>query len=134
VGATLEESDLPVVLDMEASLEHMSRNTVRHIDIMLIVTEPYFRSLETARRLFRLANEIPIEKVFGVANKVRNKSEETAIRSFLDQKSLPLLAIIPYDECVSQADLNAQSLIDFQGDAPAVSAIEQLLDKVLEIS
>ncbi len=119
---------------MEASLEHMRRNTVRHIDTMLVVTEPYFRSLESARRLLRLAGEIPIEKAFGVANKVRNKSEETAIRSFFDQKSLPLLAIIPYDECISRADLNAQALIDFQGDAPAVSAIEQLLDKVLEIS
>ncbi len=90
---------------MEASLEHMRRNTVRHIDTMLVVTEPYFRSLESARRLLRLAGEIPIEKAFGVANKVRNKSEETAIRSFFDQKSLPLLAIIPYDECIIQADL-----------------------------
>ncbi len=119
---------------MEASLEHMRRNTVRHIDTMLVVTEPYFRSLESARRLLRLASEIPIKKVFGVANKVRNMSEENAIRSFFNQKGLSLLAIVPYDEHVCQADLNAQALIYFQSDAPAVSAIEQLLDKVLEIS
>ncbi len=75
---------------MEASLEHMRRNTVRHIDTMLVVTEPYFRSLEAARRLFRLASEVPIKKVFGVANKVRNMSEENAIRSFFNQKGLSL--------------------------------------------
>ena len=119
---------------MEASLEHMRRNTVRHIDTMLVVTEPYFRSLESARRLFRLASEVPIKKVFGVANKVRNTSEENAIRSFFNQRGFQLLAIVPYDENICQADLNAQAPIDVRGDAPAVIAIEQLLDKVLENS
>src|SRR5437763_16097885 len=36
------------ILDMEASLEHLARGTVRHADVLLVVTEPYYRSLETA--------------------------------------------------------------------------------------
>ena len=77
--------------------------------------------------------EVPGSDV-GAGRPARSTSEETAIRSYFEQKGLPLCGIIPYDECITQADLNAQALIDFQGDAPSVIAIEQLLDKVLEIS
>ena len=122
---------MPVILDMEASLEHMRRNTVKHIDTMLVVTEPYFRSLESARRLFQLAAEVPIKNIFGVANKVRTKSEKDAIDQFFKQKNLPLLVTIPYDDNIRQADLNACALIDFCDDSPAVVAIDELLEKLL---
>lgn len=118
---------------MEASLEHMRRNTVRHIDTLLVVTEPYFRSLESARRLFQLAGEIPIKNVFGVANKVRSESEWDAIQAFFKQKNLALLAMVPYDDAVREADLNASALVDFAENSPAVRAVEQLLHKLTDI-
>jgi CO dehydrogenase maturation factor len=130
VGATLEEGQCPVVLDMEASVEHMRRNTVRHIDTLLIVVEPYYRALEAAARLFRLAGEIPIENVYAIANKVRNKAEESAIRTFCDQRRIPVLVVIPYDEAVGRADLIGKALIDAEPTAPAVHAIEQLVAEV----
>jgi len=68
---------------MEASLEHMRRGTVRHVDTMLIVTEPYFRSLETAARLAELGREIGIQRVAAVANKVRTEEEEAAVRDLV---------------------------------------------------
>ncbi len=117
---------------MEASLEHMRRNTVKHIDTMLIVTEPYFRSLESARRLFQLASEVPVKNIWGVANKVRNDAEKSAITSYFEQKRLRLVATIPYDEAVSEADLNACALIDYREDSPAVNAIRELLERLLE--
>jgi homoserine kinase len=40
---------------MEASVEPMSRGTVRHADTVLIVLKPYYRSLETAGRMAPLA-------------------------------------------------------------------------------
>jgi len=39
-----------VVVDMEASPEHLSRGTVRHVDLVCLVVERYYRSLETVRR------------------------------------------------------------------------------------
>jgi hypothetical protein len=41
-------------------LEHLSRGTARHVDTMLVVTAPYFKSLETARRSFELAPDLEI--------------------------------------------------------------------------
>jgi CO dehydrogenase nickel-insertion accessory protein CooC1 len=36
----IEQADQLPIVDMEASVEHMSRGTIRHADILLIVTEP----------------------------------------------------------------------------------------------
>ncbi len=51
------------IVDMEASPEHLSRGTTRYVDALLLVAEPYYRALETARRLAALATELPIPRV-----------------------------------------------------------------------
>lgn len=130
VGAALSESHQSVVLDMEASLEHMRRGTVKHVDTLLVVTEPYYRALESAGRLIRLAREMEIPNIFGVANKVRNEAEEEAIRSYLDGLSVPLVATIPMDESIREADLQGKALLDMFPDAPAVHAIQGLSQHV----
>ena len=45
------------VVDMEAGLEHLSRSggTLRFVDHLLVVVEPYAKAIETARRTVRLA-------------------------------------------------------------------------------
>ncbi|CAN5664301.1 carbon monoxide dehydrogenase accessory protein CooC [soil metagenome] len=126
VGAAMAEGDEAVIVDMEASLEHMRRGTIRHVDTLLIITEPYYRALESAGRLVRLAREMNIPNVLGVANKVRSKAEEEAIRSYLDPLGVPLVAVIPMDDSVGQADLQGKALLDLYPDAPAVTAIQGL--------
>lgn len=126
VGAALFDANEPVVLDMEASLEHMRRGTVRHVDVLLVVAEPYYRSLEAAGRIIRLAREMEIPEILAVANKVRNDEEEQAIRSYLEGLDVPVIAVIPHDENVTQADLRDRALLDAYPDAPAVTAIDRL--------
>ncbi|MBA2454543.1 MAG: hypothetical protein H0V47_15340, partial [Chloroflexia bacterium] len=52
------------VLDMEASIEHLTRGTVRDVEKLLIVTEPYFRSLETLGRTVPLARELGLADLY----------------------------------------------------------------------
>jgi|FLYL01.1.fsa_nt_gi CO dehydrogenase maturation factor len=130
VGAALSEANEAVVLDMEASLEHMRRGTVRHIDTLLIVTEPYYRALESAGRLIRLARELNIPQILGVANKVRHADEKEAIRSYLSGLEVPLVAVIPFDEQVAQADMAGKALLDTYPEAPSVRAIEALRQRI----
>ena len=66
------------VLDMEASIEHLSRGTLRHVDILLLITEPYYRSLETLGRMVPLARELGIKQMYVLANKVRGSRDEEA--------------------------------------------------------
>jgi CO dehydrogenase maturation factor len=116
------------ILDMEASLEHLARGTVRHADALLVVTEPYYRSLETTGRLVPLARDLGIPHVWVAANKVRTDRDVSAIVEYCRRHSFELVASVPFDEAVSEADRTGRSLIDVAPAAPAVAAIERLAE------
>lgn len=116
-----------VVLDMEASLEHMRRGTVRHVDTMLVVTEPYFRSLETSGRLAALGREFGLPRILAVANKVRNQEEEAAIRDYCDRHGIAVGAVIPFDPEVTRTDNAGLAVLDAAPGAAAVARIESLV-------
>jgi CO dehydrogenase maturation factor len=119
------------IVDLEAGLEHLSRGTARHVDTMLVVAEPYFKSLETARRSFALARDLGIGEVHLVANKVRAAGEEDAIREFSARHALPILAVVPWDEAIAEADRRGVPIIEANPEAPAVRAIREVADRLL---
>ncbi len=118
------------VTDMEASIEHMSRGTIRHVDTMIMVTEPYFRSLETVGRMAPLARELGIEHVWAIANKVRSARDEEIIRSYCAEHGVELGAVVPWDEAIQEADREGLALMDYEPAAPAVVAVQGIADLV----
>jgi CO dehydrogenase maturation factor len=114
------------ILDTEASIEHMTRGTVRTSDAVLLVTEPYFRSLETTGRLAPLARELNIPHVWAVANKVRTAQDESAVREYCARHGIELLAVVPFDPHVTEADNAGLAVLDHAPSGPAVSAITNL--------
>ncbi len=132
MGEIVSEDDNITIMDMEASLEHLSRGTVRHVDVLLIVTEPYYRSLETARRTLPLARNLGINHIYAVVNKYRNAEDEKAVTDFCAKNDLEIIAKIPFDENVTKADLQGKSLYDFNQDSPVVKEVEKLADDLRE--
>jgi CO dehydrogenase maturation factor len=119
------------VVDMEASPEHFSRGTTRHVDVLLLVTEPYYRSLETVRRMALLARELPIARLGVVGNKVRAEVEEQAITEFAERHDLDLLGMVPWRDAVVDADLARVPLIDHAPDDPAVAAVGVVAERAI---
>ena len=111
---------------MEAGIEHLSRGTTRTTDVMLIVAEPYYKSLETAARVRNMAREIGIQQMFIIANKVRNETEASAIQAFCEQQNLKIIATIPYDEAVAEASMIPTSPVDHNPDSVGVAAVADL--------
>lgn len=124
VGAELGERD--VLLDLEAGLEHLSRGTPRHVEVLLAVVEPYFRSLETGRRVADLGRELDVPAVHVVANKVRNEGDREAIDEFCRAHGLSVLATLPFDEALIDAEREGQAPIDHDPASPAVAEIRRL--------
>jgi CO dehydrogenase maturation factor len=124
-GGTNEEV---TVMDMEASIEHMSRATIRNVDAMLMVTEPYFRSLETAGRIAPLAQELGIVHIWAVANKVRSPRDEEIIRAYCADRGIEVGGVVPFDEAVQEADREGRALMDYEPTASAVLSIEGIAD------
>lgn len=115
-----------VVMDLEASPEHLSRGTARHADVMLLVTEPYYRALETTRRLALLAAELPIARTGVVVNKVRSDADADAVAEFCQRHDLEQLAVVPWSDDVLAADAQGRSLLDVAPAGPAATAIGAL--------
>lgn len=126
VSALLAAADMFTVVDLEASPEHLSRGTARHVDILLLVAEPYYRSLETVRRMADLAAELPGPAVAVVANKVRDDRDAEAIREFCQRWSLDHMGEIPHSDGVLHGDRDRVPLVE-SSDDPARGAIDALL-------
>ena len=119
------------ILDTEASPEHLSRGTARYADAMLTVVEPWYKSLETGRRMATLARDLGLERVALVANKVRDEGELDAVRSFAARHELELAGVVPYDERLVEAERLGVAPLDHAPDAPAVAAIATLADALV---
>ncbi len=126
-----DDPDRDVIVDMEAGLEHLSRGTGRHLSRFVATIEPYYRSMEVARRVSNLASELGITDVLAVSNKVRDEGDRKAIADFCSAHGIRLVCEIPYDPSVVEAERAGQTPIDFAPDSPAVRAIGQLADTLV---
>lgn len=119
-----------IVVDMEAGLEHMSRGTGRHVETFLAVVEPYYRSMETARRVAELAAELGAGRVVAVTNKIRNEADRDVVTRFCALHGLTVLGEVPYDPALADAERTGQPPLDFDPKGIAVSAIRELRRKL----
>ena len=131
LSGLVAETSRTTIVDLEAGLEHLSRGTARHVDTLLIIAEPYFKSLETASRSSSLARDLGIGRIRMVANKVRTPRDETSVREFAGRHDLPIVAVVPYDDAIVAADEQGVALIDYRADAPAVTAIRRLATELV---
>lgn len=107
----LFRKDDVLILDMYAGVEHLGRATVDFVDAMLVVVEPTRRSLGTAAQIKKLANDIGLDRLWLVGNKVRNRDEA----EFLVDESpgIPVLGTLPADMAVQDADRLGLAVYDY---------------------
>jgi CO dehydrogenase maturation factor len=121
-----------VVVDMEAGLEHLSRGTGKHVSRFLAVVEPYYRSMETARRVADLAAELGITEVGAVLNKVRNEADREAVASYCAAHNMKIVGQIPYDPDLADAERAGQPPVDYSAASPSIAAMRRLATDLLD--
>jgi len=99
-----------IVMDMEAGIEHLGRATASAVDKLIVVVEPGRRSIETAYKINKLAQDIGLQNVAVVGNKLRSQSDKEFIISSLP--GFEFLGFIPYDQAIVEADLANLPLLD----------------------
>ena len=87
--------DEVLILDMEAGVEHLGRGTARAVDAFVVVVEPGRRSLQTAHTIYGLAQDLGIERVHVVGNKIASASDEAFIAEQLPE--FDVLGFLPSD-------------------------------------
>ena len=114
------------ILDTEASPEHLSRGTAQYAETMLVVVEPYYKSLEAGRRMALLGRDLGLPEVALLANKIRDDREVQAVRQFAAQHDLPIAGVVPFDDSMPESERAQQAPLDFAPGSPAVEAIAKI--------
>jgi CO dehydrogenase maturation factor len=96
------------------------------MDAMLVVIEPRMKSVDTVRRILKMAEEIEVETILAVGNKVMRKKDEEFIHGKMKELDVPVISLIPYDQTVADADMEGIPTIDYNPDALAVQAVGEL--------
>lgn len=124
--SVIEVAEDVCILDTEASPEHLARGTARYADAMLTVVEPYYKSLETGRRMAVLGKDLGLEYVALVANKVKDERDRAAVEEFARANGLEIAAVIPFDDRMPEAERAGVAPLDHAPDTAAIAAIGEL--------
>lgn len=122
------------ITDMEAGLEHLKRGTARNVDVMLVVTEPYFRSMEAAARTFGLARELDVPHLYVVANKVKNEEDQAAIDEFCRKHGMMQIGTVSEEPLFAEAERHGAAPIDYAPNSPSVQAIRAIAGKLKRLA
>jgi len=117
----LRQDDM-VILDMEAGIEHLGRATASAVDAFVSVVEPGMRSLDTARAVRRLAEDIGVKTFYVVGNKVVDDADRQFIAGNLPD--FTLLGFISQNPKIVEADRRGVSAYDL--DPLVVSEVKEI--------
>jgi CO dehydrogenase maturation factor len=118
-----------MVIDNEAGMEHISRETIENVDILLVISDATAKGVRTAGRIYELAKRLQIR--IGAAYLIVTRiADPEPLRSDIEATGLELLGVIPDDPLVTEYDLQGKPLMDLPADSTAVSASMKLFDKL----
>ena len=114
--------------DLSAGPHQIARDWAPYAETYVVVVQPTVQSALTARRVARVARlQAPHAAVVFVANRVEGDRDVPHLERLLDH---PVLASVPADERVAEAERIGAAPIDHAPHTPAIGAIEQLSAKL----
>ena len=121
-----------ILMDNEAGMEHMSRLTTKNVDLLLLVSDPSWRSIQAARRLKDLAKQLKIVvgRAVLVVNRTANGLSERA-QAEIAVQGLELAGLIPQDPLVAEFDSEGRPTYNLPIDSAALKAAYGILSKLL---
>lgn len=127
----LSETYPYVVIDNEAGMEHLSRRTTHKVNILLIVSDPSVRGIQTAKRISGLVDELQleIEKSSVVVNRVSGGAE-AELRRLAGESGLKVAGVVPQDPEITDFDLRGKPVFQLPDAARALKAFYAVLDSL----
>jgi CO dehydrogenase maturation factor len=102
-----------IVMDCEAGMEHISRQTTRDVDVLLIMSDPTIKGVTTAARMKQLIVELRsnVGRVGLVVNRVRGELSPE-IRKVIDDADLQVFALVPEDPDIAGLEMQGRPVTE----------------------
>ena len=120
-----------IVMDCEAGMEHISRQTTRDVDVLLIMSDPTIRGITTAARMKDLIGELrsKITKVGLVVNRVKGELSP-AIKKAIDKSGLQIIALIPEDSNVAALEMKGSPMTELPQGSPLELKVKEMIESL----
>ncbi|MBM4430488.1 MAG: hypothetical protein FJ026_09115 [Chloroflexi bacterium] len=116
-----------VVIDNEAGLEHISRQTTRDVDKLFVITDLTMRGLAAAAHIMQLIQELGtrVHSVYLVVNRV-NGQLPTLWEDKIQELGLALVGTLPNDPTVSEFDAIGRPIREVSDETPIYQAVADI--------
>lgn len=120
-----------VVIDCEAGMEHISRQTTRDLDILLLVSGPTIRGISAATRMKELIAELRthVGRMVLVVNEVNN-GLPTEIGQAIKEAGLELIGVLPEDPGMMGLEVKGTPLTGLPTESPLRKGVLELAGKL----
>ena len=127
-------SELPsagrvVIVDLEAGINDLLWAQPGVDDAIIVVTEPYRKSLEVARRALQVGFDLGVGRATVVANRVESEADLQLVVDFLKGIEVEVV-VVPEDHHIAAADRAGDSPFDTGLGSPGVAAVAALALKL----
>jgi CO dehydrogenase maturation factor len=128
----LGDSYCSVVIDNEAGMEHISRQTTRDVDRLFIISDPTQKGLAAAEHIMRLVESLGtrIGQAGLVVNRVEGELPET-LRVRAAGLGVPLFGILPQDPAIGRYDAEGRPLTELDASSGIYPAVTKILQASL---
>ena len=121
-----------IVVDNEAGLEHISRGTLPHADILLLISDCSRRGIQAVGRVAKMVAELGMKP--GLMKLIVNRAPGGALSDGILEEirfqELELLGVLPQDETVYQYDTDGLPSAKVPEDSPVKVALSGILSNL----
>ncbi len=122
----LPAEDRVVLADLEAGLNDLIWAAPGPDDVVLAITEGSAKSVEIARRACRMAEEMGVKRIIGIANRTISDDDVARISQELGVE----MHTIPEDPAIEKADEQGVAAFDANPSSPAMMAVGALASRL----
>jgi CO dehydrogenase maturation factor len=118
-----------IVMDCEAGMEHISRQTTRDVDVLLIMSDPTIKGVTTATRMKKLIEEMRsnVGKVGLVVNRVRGELSPE-IKKAIEESGLQIITVIPEDPDMAGLEMKGMPVTELPPRSPLQLNVKEMVE------
>ena len=118
-----------IVMDCEAGMEHISRQTTRDVDVLLIMSDPTIRGITTAARMKDLIGELrsKIGKVGFIVNRVKGELSPE-LKKAIGESGLKVIALIPEDSNMATLEMKGRPITELPQESPLQLKVKEIIE------
>ena len=119
-----------VVLDNEAGLENLSRRIVQSVDLLIMVTDPSRRGLETVSRLHALTIEMQLKyrQLAIIVNRLRGNELPSSINDLKKQIEANFVIGLPDNDRLARLAEQGQPLSNLEEENPVIKCLDDFIN------